>query len=244
VACVPAFFIPGRPPTPAAPSSQTPKTGIRSSIRIVAGSLEIWLILIPFAVYVGFFNSMSSLLNQMMNPYGFSDDDAGIGGGLLIVVGLVSSAITSPIIDRTKSFLLTIKICVPVIAVCYFIFIWMPGTRSIAGPYVVLAITGAASFSLVPVALEYLCELSHPISPEVTSTVAWAGGQLLGGIFIIIQNALQSGDDADPPRNMSRALIFEAVICLVVMFLPLSLGLFGRADKVVLRRVRSDQRVT
>ncbi|TQN66881.1 MFS-type transporter, partial [Colletotrichum shisoi] len=241
VACLPAFFIPARPPTPVAPSSRTLKLGIRESFSIVSRSLEMWLILIPYALYVGFFNSISSLLNQMMIPYGFSDGEAGIAGALLIVVGLVASAITSPILDRTKKFLLAIKVAVPIIGLCYLAFTWMPETRDIAGPYVVLAVLGAASFSLVPVALELLIELSHPVSPEVTSTIAWAGGQLLGALFIIISDALQADDAADPPRNMKNALVFQAVVAVVTVPLPLFLGMFGRGDKVSLRRVRSDE---
>ncbi|KAI1095624.1 MFS general substrate transporter [Rostrohypoxylon terebratum] len=241
VAALPSFFIPTAPPTPPGPSGSTPKATLQDSLRLLK-SLEIWLILIPYAVYVGFFNSISSLLNQIMMPYGFSSDDAGIAGALLIVVGLVASAITSPILDRTKAFLLAIRISVPVIALSYLVFIWMPGTRDIAGPYVVLSILGASSFSLVPVALEFLCELGHPMSPEVTSAIAWAGGQLLGGIFLIVSDALKASETADPPENMDHALIFTAVIALAVVPLPLALGLFGRKDKLIMRRVRSDER--
>jgi cyanate permease len=203
--------------------------------------LEIWLILIPFGVYVGFFNSISSLLNQMLTPYGISDDEAGIGGAVLIVVGLVAAAVSSPIIDRTKSFLLTLKILVPLVGLSYLIFVWMPETGDVAGPYVVLAILGASSFSLVPVALEFLIELSHPLSPEVTSTLAWAMGQLFGAIFIIISDALAAGKDANPPKNMKNALVFQAVLTLAVVPLPLCLGLFGREHKTALRRIRSDE---
>ncbi|KAI1211307.1 MFS general substrate transporter [Annulohypoxylon truncatum] len=241
VAALPSFFIPAAPPTPPGPSGSTPKASLQDSLRLLK-SLEIWLILIPYSVYVGFFNSISSLLNQIMLPYGFSSDDAGIAGALLIVVGLVASAVTSPILDRTKAFLLAIKVAVPLIGLCYLIFIWMPGTRAIAGPYVILSILGAASFSLVPVALEFLCELGHPMSPEFTSTIAWAGGQLLGGIFIVISDALKAGNNANPPQNMDNALIFTAVLALVTVPLPLALGLFGRKDKLALRRVRSDER--
>lgn len=199
------------------------------------------MILIPFAVYVGFFNSISSLLNQILKPYGISDDQAGIGGAVLIVVGLVAAAVSSPIIDRTKSFLLTLKILVPLVGISYLIFVWMPETKDVAGPYVVLAILGASSFSLVPVALEFLIELSHPLSPEVTSTLAWAGGQLFGAIFIIISDALAAGNDASPPKNMKNALVFQAVVALAVVPLPLCLGLFGRENKTALRRIRSDE---
>ncbi|KAH8904382.1 major facilitator superfamily domain-containing protein [Coniochaeta sp. PMI_546] len=239
---IPSFFIPAKPPTPAAPSSETPKLSLRESIHILTSHLEFWLLLIPFAVYVGFFNSVSSLVNQIMEPYGFSDTDAGIAGALLIVVGLVAAAITSPILDRTKSFLLAIKIAVPLLALSFLVFIWMPPTRTLAGPYVVLSVLGASAFSLVPVAVEFLVELTHPISPEVTSTIAWSGGQLLGGIFIVISDALKDGVDGDPPFNMHRALIFTAVVALAVAPLPMCLGLFGREEKVLLKRVRSDER--
>lgn len=198
--------------------------------------------MIAFSVYVGFFNSLSSLLSQIMTPYGFTNDEAGIGGAILIVVGLVTAAVVSPILDRTKKFLLAIRILVPMIATCYLIFVWMPETKTIAGPYVILAVLGGTSFTLLPVALEYLIELSHPLSPEVTSTTAWAGGQLFGAIFLIISDALVSGKDASPPKNMKNALIFEAVVALVIAIFPLTLGLFGRKDKMTLRRIASDGR--
>ncbi|CAM1506400.1 Fc.00g060410.m01.CDS01 [Cosmosporella sp. VM-42] len=241
VCCVPAFFVPTKPPSPVGPAAETPKLSLRDSITVLTKSLELWLILIPFAIYVGFFNSISSLLNQMMNPYGFTDDEAGIGGAILIVVGLVASAVTSPILDRTKKFMFAIKLVIPVIGLSYLVFIWMPETGSLAGPYVLLAILGASSFSLVPVALEYLIELSHPLSPEVTSTIAWAGGQLFGAIFTIISDALVAGPTAHPPKNMKKALIFEAIVALAVVPLPLCLGLFGREDKVTLKRIKSDE---
>ena len=91
----------------------------------------------------------------------------------------------------------------------------------------------------MPVALEYLVEIHHPLGPEVGSTLSWAGGQLLGGIFIIIQNALKAGRTADPPYNLRKALVFQAVIGMVIMPLPLCLNLFGR--KIRSRRLEVDK---
>ncbi|KAL2266206.1 hypothetical protein VTJ83DRAFT_5558 [Remersonia thermophila] len=240
VCAISAFFIPAKPPTPAAPSSETPKLSLRASAAALAGQLEFWLLVLPFAVYVGLFNSVSSLINQILLPYGFNDEEAGIAGALLIAVGLVAAAVSSPVIDRTKSFLAAVRIAVPLIAASYLAFVWMPGTRSLAGPYAVMAVLGAASFSLVPVAVEYLVELTHPVSPAVTSTLAWSGGQLLGGVFIIVAGALKAGEEGDPPGNMHDANVFHAVLALVAAVPPLCLGLFGREDKLLLRRVRSD----
>ncbi|KAL2119596.1 hypothetical protein VTJ04DRAFT_6557 [Mycothermus thermophilus] len=242
VCSIPAFFIPSAPPTPAGPSSATPKLTLRESASALMRHLEFYLLLTPFAVYVGLFNSLSSLLNQILLPYAFTDEEAGIAGALLIAVGLVAAAVSSPVIDRTKSFLLAVRVAVPLIAASYLAFVWMPATRSVAGPYAVMALLGAASFSLVPVAVEYLVELTHPVSPAVTAVLAWSAGQLLGGVFIVICGELKAtGPEADPPGNMHSALVFHAVLALVAAVPPLCLGLFGRGDKIKLRRVVADE---
>ncbi|OBT56206.1 hypothetical protein VE04_02862 [Pseudogymnoascus sp. 24MN13] len=228
VASIPSFFIPAAPPTPSSPSSTEHKLDIIPSIKTLFKSPEFIMMLIPYTVYVGLFNSISSLLNQMLSPYGFTEEEAGLGGAFFTVAGLVAAAISSPILDRSKKFLLAIKI-----------------QSGRAAPYTILAILGAASFTLLPVALEYVTELTHPVSPEVTSTILWSGGQLLGGLFIVISDALTDGENGGPgsdvPRNMQRALWFQAVIAMVVMVPPLCLGLFGRREQVKMRRVEADK---
>ncbi|KAA8572978.1 hypothetical protein EYC84_003523 [Monilinia fructicola] len=188
--------------------------------------------------------------SNALPPTPLAKPTPGIAGALLIVVGLVAAAITSPLIDRTKTYLLAIKIQIPILGICYLAFTWAPQTRSLAAIYSILSILGAASFSLVPVALEYLIELTHPVSPEVTSTICWSGGQLLGGVFIIVSDKLRakgvsdgSMDDGStrPQGNMYNALVFQTVLALVVIPLPLALGCCGRGRGVRMRRVEADK---
>ena len=140
---------------------------------------------------------------------------------------------------------MAIKFQVPIVALCYLIFIWMPPTRGIAGVYVVLSLLGAASFSLVPVALEFVTEITYPVSPEIASVVCWSGGQLYGGIFIVVSDKLTDSANGGPggstPNNMQRALWFHAVIGVVVAVLPMFLGVGKRRDKVRLRRLEADR---
>lgn len=107
--------------------------------------------------------------------------------------------------------------------------------------YVVMALMGASSFAMLPIVLEYLVEITYPFSPEIGSTICWTSGQLLGACFILIQDALKDGQDASPPANMRRALIFSCVLCAVVAPLPMSIGLFGRIVKR--RRLEVDRGV-
>ncbi|KAF2812469.1 MFS general substrate transporter [Mytilinidion resinicola] len=257
VAAFPSFFIPEKPPTPPSASSALPKTPLKETISTLIHTPSFYPLFIAFSVYVGFFNAFSSLLNQILEPYGFTETQAGICGAVLIVVGLVFAAFTSPVFDRTHAYLLGIKLFVPVIAICYLAFVWAPQTRSLGAPYAIAAILGAASFALVPIALEYLVEVAYPASPEAGSTICWAGGQLLGGIFIVIMNALKEGtlqvvEGGDgkgkgpgdrPPGNMYRALVFEAVVACVVMPMPLALGVkrLGLGAGAVKGRLRLDE---
>ncbi|KAL9631830.1 MAG: hypothetical protein Q9164_005677 [Protoblastenia rupestris] len=227
LATLPSFFVPAKPPTPVSASSTHTSPTLRQTFQLLAHNPTFYLIALPYSIYVGLFNSLSSLLTQILTPYSFSETSSGIAGALLILVGLLAAAITSPIIDRTKAYLPFLKTLVPVIALNYIAFIWAPGTRTAAAPYIILSILGAASFSLVPIALEFLVEVTFPVGPEASSTVCWAGGQLLGGVFIVVSDELKAGSGADPPRNMGRALVFQAVVAVAVVPCVLVLGWVG-----------------
>lgn len=240
VACIPSLFIPASPPTPPTASSGLSRTPLLSSFGHMLRSPPSYVVLITFGTYVGLFNSFASLLNQILYPYGYSEDEAGICGAVMIVVGLVTAAILSPILDRTHAYILSIRILCPLVALSYLAFIWAPQTRTIEAPYILGGILGAASFSLLPCALEYLVEITYPASPEISSALCWAMGQLLGGVFVIVQNALKDGRSVDlkqvredgrgagggdkPPGNMYNALVFQGVIAMAVLPLPLMLG--------------------
>ena len=241
VACVPSLFIPAAPPSAPTASSSLSRTPVLESVKHMLRSPPFYVLFFTFGVYVGLFNAFSSLLNQILYPYGFSEDEAGICGAILIAVGLVTAAIISPILDRTHAYLLGIKLLCPLAALGYLAMVWAPQTRTIAAPYVLSAVLGASSFSLLPIALEYLVEVTFPASPEVSSTICWAGGQIFGGVFIVIMNALKDQRPVDlevvrqsgrtngggnrPPGNMYDALVFQAVVALIVLPLPLMLGI-------------------
>jgi MFS transporter, FLVCR family, MFS-domain-containing protein 7 len=167
-------------------------------------------------VYLGLFNAFTTLFQQILSPYGYSDNDAGIAGAVLIIAGLVVAAILSPLIDRYHIFIPVARVLLILVSICYLAFIWVIRPNAYAGICVLCAVLGAASFSLLPLALELAVEFTHPVPPEVSSAIYWIGGQFLGGIFIIIMNALRD-DEGSPPENMTGALIFEAVIAWVAV---------------------------
>ncbi|KAF5985633.1 salicylate 1-monooxygenase [Fusarium coicis] len=79
------------------------------------------------------------------------------------------------------------------------------------------------------------------VGAEITSTTARAGGQLLGGCFIILGNGMKAAESADPPRKMKDFTVFQAVLAMAMIPLPLMLGMFGRSDQVALKRTNVHQ---
>lgn len=70
-------------------------------------------------------------------------------------------------------------------------------------------------------------EVTWPVGPEASSTMCWAGGQLFGGSFIVISDALKAGKDASPPFTMRKALVFQAVLAIAALPCALLLGFVG-----------------
>jgi hypothetical protein len=82
-----------------------------------------------------------------------------------------------------KSYLGSIHVLVPVIALSYklrrigFCALQESSSAGIIPSFVVCALLGASSFSLLPLVLEYLVEITYPFPPEIGSTLCWTGGQ-------------------------------------------------------------------
>lgn len=93
------------------------------------------------------------------------------------------------------------------------------------GVYILLSVLGGASFSLVPLALEMLVDVcGEGVGAEVSSTVCWTAGQFGGAVFILVMDALKTkGEEGD----MRWACVFQAVVCVLVVPLPLCLGFWG-----------------
>ena len=208
------LVTPGTPPIPPCPSALIPKLSLRTSIqRLVRSPLYI-AIFIMFTIYVGLFNAYSTYINQIMAPYGYSSDNAGITGAILIGSGVVCCAIASPLIDKTHNFLLVIKIVLPIMSACYIALIFANTySNQLVGPFLVSGVLGGVSFTLLPALLEWVQEQTSPVTPALSGAILWNGGNFLGAILIIILNEMKSGSN----NSMRNAMILMAVLANVGM---------------------------
>lgn len=187
------------------------------SLKTTTSNKYFIILWIAFAISVGLFNTFSSLMNQIVTPYGYSDDTAGIFGATLIISGVIGATISSLIIDKYKKYILVLRICSPIVTLTYIGFIFIVYENNVIGICIISGLLGFVSFALLPVALELGVECTYPIPPSSSTALLWMGGQLCAVLFLIAGNELRN-DNGNPPKNMKNGLIGAAGFACVSLF--------------------------
>ncbi|OSD03709.1 MFS general substrate transporter [Trametes coccinea BRFM310] len=225
------FFIGNAPPTPPTYAGTQEHQSMASLLQAMAGRtsrdeytymtmrqrIDFAIMTVVFGVIVGVINAFTILSGQYFEPYGYSDTVAGLMGAVLLLVGLIAAAITSPLYDRvlTHHLGLSVKVLCPILLACWLALIWEIKPNNEISCFVLMGIIGAIGLTLLPAVLELAVELTR--NPDGSSALLWASTNLFGLIFVIVENALRAGPDANPPLNMRRAAIFQGVLVAVMI---------------------------
>ncbi|GJJ10790.1 hypothetical protein Clacol_005018 [Clathrus columnatus] len=228
-----ALLIRSAPPTPPTFSGGEPSPNPFDTLRALFGKsaenrtvlpfrtrLDFFIICYCFGVFVGAVNGFALLTGQLFRPYGYSDTQSGLFGACLLLTGLGSSAVTSPLFDRvfTRYITISIKCCIFILGGAWLSLIWAVKPHDRAGIFVTVTAIGSTSLTLLPLALELGCDLLQ--DAETSSAILWCLGNLFTIIFVLVEGSLTDGPHASPPLNMHRATIFAGVMAC-------SAGLFG-----------------
>ncbi|KAI7898699.1 major facilitator superfamily domain-containing protein [Cokeromyces recurvatus] len=207
---IPVFFIPKKPKTPpsySASSRDKFHLSFTQSLYKLFINWNFLFIMFSFGILCGLASAFTSLLTQIVNPYGINNEKAGYLGAAFIVSGLIGATITGLYIDRTGHHKIIVKIYVPILGVLYLAFYFAVKSGSYNAIMAVCVLLGFFTFSLLPVSLELSVESSYPISEAISSSLLWICSQILGLIILIVMDALRNSDG-----KMTRSLIFATCI--------------------------------
>ncbi|KAI0334148.1 MFS general substrate transporter [Cubamyces sp. BRFM 1775] len=185
-------------------------------------------------------NAFTILSAQHFEPYGYSDTVSGLMGAILLLVGLIAAAITSPIYDRvlTHHLALSCKVLCPILGACWIALIWEIKPHNTAVCFVLMGLIGGTGLTLLPAVIELAVELTR--NADGSSAMLWSSTNLFGLVFVLAENALRAGPDASPPLNMRRARIFQAsLVAAVITFVYLIEGKQTRREQDEERRAAS-----
>jgi cyanate permease len=209
-----AFFalVRERPPTPPCRPDQEERSlvfdGLKESLRV----RNFVLLMLIFFVGLGVFNAVTTWIEDIVRPRGFSTIQAGNTGGLMIAGGIIGAVVIPILSDhhrkRTPYLLLAVAgATVGLVGITFATSYWLLLISALVFGFFLL--------SAGPVGFQYAAEVTHP-TPEGTSNgMLLLMGQISGILFILGIDSFKS------PETGSMTLPLTVLIGLMVLSLIL-----------------------
>jgi MFS family permease len=205
-----------RPPTQPCPPEQEARSLVLDGLKHMLRQRDFAILMLVFFVGLGAFNAVTTWIEEILRPRGFSIVQAGNTGGLMILGGILGALIIPMLSDRYHKRTPFLIMAVVGAALGLFGLIY---AASYALLLVSALIFGFFLLSAGPVGFQYGAEITYP-APEGTSNgMLLMMGQISGILFILGMDSLKS------PVNGSMTLPLLALVGLLVVSLLLCVRL-------------------
>jgi len=196
------------PLTPPCPAGMEVRSLMLDGFKQILRSVPFWLFVIVYFVGMGIFNGISTWVESIIRPRGFSPTDAGTLGAIMVLGGIIGAVVFPSLSDkqhkRQRYMLLGVSLAIPGLLGVTF-----------ATTYWVLLVSafflGFFLISVAPIGMQYVAEVTYP-APEGTSAgLIQLFGQL-SVVFVYIMEAMRSANGAFTP-----SLLLAIVLLLVLV---------------------------
>ena len=169
------------PPSPPASAGQDERALMFDGLRQALRNRNFLLLMLIFFIGLGVFNSVTTWIEDIVRPRGFTITQAGLAGGLMIVGGILGALILPALSDRYRR-------RVPFILISLLgATLGLVGVTFAPGNILLMVSAFILGFSLLsagPIGFQYGAEIARP-TPEGTSNgLLLLMGQISGIAFI------------------------------------------------------------
>jgi MFS family permease len=200
-----------RPATPPCPPGMDERAlmldGLKHALRV-----RPFLVMLGIAfIVMGAFNGVTTWVEQIIHPRGFSPTEAGVMGALMLLAGIVGAVVLSALSDRqgkrVRFLVIALVASVPgLLGVAFVSSIWLL--------YAFAAVLGFFLVAVLPIGMQYAAEITNP-TPEGTSNgLIQLFGQV-SVVYVYIMAALRSGDGSFTVSLVLSAVLLAAGALLV-----------------------------
>jgi MFS family permease len=199
------------PPTPPCPPGQEDRALMFDGLKQALHKRDFLLLMLVFFIGLGVFNAVTTWIEDIVRPRGFTTTQAGIAGGLMIVGGVIGAVILPTLSDRYRRrvpfILLALAGCLPGLA----------GITLVTSTFLLYLSAFVLGFFLLssgPIGFQYGAEIARP-TPEGTSTgLLLLMGQVSGIAFIFGMDIFKTGSGSMTPSLV--VMIALMVVSLLV----------------------------
>jgi MFS family permease len=208
------IFMREKPPTLPGLAGSDERHTVFEGLKHIFKQRDMIILIVIFFIGLGMFNAVTTWIEQILAPRGFTIEQAGYAGAIMLVGG-IAGAIIFPILSdvfRKRKFFIVLTV-----------FLTIPGLVGLtyATSFVLLMISSfALGFFFMaggPIGYQYSAEMTHP-APEATSQgLLVLAGQISGIIFIFGMDAFRSENQAMTPFML--AFIGMLLVNVVLSFM-------------------------
>ena len=187
------------PPTPPCPPGHDERIAVFAGLKHILKQKDMIYLIIVFFIALGIFNAITTWIEQIVSPRGFTIAEAGIVGALMMIGGIIGASILPVLSDKLRKRKLFMVIgaigAIPgIVGMTY------------AGSYWLLLAAGFVFgfflLSAAPICYQYGAEICYP-APEATSEgLLLLAGQISGIIFIFGMDILTAASASKTPAML------------------------------------------
>ena len=213
-----AFFALAKenPPTPPCSPEQEKRSLVFDGLKQALIKRQFILLMIIFFIGLGVFNAVTTWIENIVGPRGFSITQAGMTGGLMIVGGIAGALVIPALSDRYRK-------RVPFILLSLAgATIGLAGVTFATAYWLLLASAFTMGFFLLsagPIGFQYGAEVTYPAPEGTTNGLLLLMGQISGIAFIFGMDSFKSA------ATGSMTLPLIVLCCLMALSLLLSMFL-------------------
>ena len=212
-----------RPATPPCPPGMEVRSLVFDGFKQIFRQREFILLLVVFFIGLGTFNAVTTWIEEIVRPNGFSSTQAGVIGGLMIVGGILGALVIPTLSDhyRRRIPFIMIALIGATLGLAGIAYATSYGLLIVAA-----FVMGFFLLSAGPIGFQYGAEITYP-TPEGTSNgLLLMMGQVSGIAFIFGMDSFKS------PVNGSMTL--SLVVLIVLMLLSLVVSFFLKEPKILI----------
>jgi MFS family permease len=210
------FFARERPPTPPCSPDQAGRSLVTEGLARMLRQRDFLVLLAIFFVGLGAFNAITTWIEEIVAPRGFSATQAGDAGGIMILGGIVGALVVPLLSDHARKRVPFLVLAVGGATV------GLAGLTFVTGYALLLVFSFVFGFFLLsagPIGFQYAAEITYP-APEGTSNgMVLLMGQVSGIIFILGLDALKSPATGSMAMPMAILLALLGVCVLLTALL-------------------------
>jgi MFS family permease len=203
------------PPTPPGPAGHDERTLMFDGLKSMIRQKDFILLLVIFFIGLGMFNGITTWIEEIVGPRGFSTAQAGLAGGLMLIGGVVGAVVIPLVSDSTRRrkpfIILALVGLIPGLAGLTFATTWWLLAVS-------ALVFGMFLLSAGPIGFQYGAEITLPAPEGTSNSMLIVMGQVSGIVFIFAMDALKS-----PSGSMTSSLVALIVLTLAAVCLALFL---------------------